>query len=226
MGRKISTLEVDSSLDVTGATVAGLDSALDAASTRPVTNALLTSTFADLPAAFVASATYAADDLISEAGNLYRRVSAGTSAGSFASDSANWVVVDGVNQLPEDWASGISYAEDDQVAQSGKIYVSTASHTSAALFSTDLAAGVWVELSQFVLRPTVTVDETLARFDGTTGKVQSSSASLSDAGALSVTSISSGAVSLTSALTTSETCQSTEYASTRSHQIGRLLLLT
>ena len=63
-----------------------------------------------------------------------------------------------------------------------KVYRCNTLHTSdATLFATDLALGYWDELSDDLDRLTISVDNTLPRFDGVTGDlIQSSGVTISD----------------------------------------------
>lgn len=92
-----------------------------------------------------------------------------------------------------------------------KVYRCNTTHTSdGTAFATDLALGYWDELSDDLDRLTISVDETLPRFDGITGGlIQSSGVTISDTdGVGNVTNLAIGSVStLTSSIfdTTSTT---------------------
>ena len=95
-----------------------------------------------------------------------------------------------------------------------KIYRCNTVHTSdAALFATDLALGYWDELSDDLDRLTVSVDETLPRFDGTTGGlIQSSGVTISDTdavGNVAGLAIGSAATVASSIMDTTSTTQGT-----------------
>ena len=212
--RNISSLNVDTAIDITGATFTGADSALDSVSTRPVTNAALDARFNVLPNEWVSSQAYSKNDQVAVSGVIYSRISAGTSLSTFAADSSNWVTLSSaaVNELPDDWQTGTSYVAGDVVADSGRVYVVAGDYTSDATAALDIGAGDLIALSDLVVKPATTTDNSLARYDGTSGDIQPSTATLDDSGALSVTTLESGAVSLTGALTTTSTVDGRDVA--------------
>lgn len=87
-----------------------------------------------------------------------------------------------------DWVTGTDYGIGDVVIESAKIYQANTAHTSGT-FATDIAN--WDEISAAgsgdVAGPASSVDNHIATFNSTTGKIiqDNSTAVLSDAGALS-----------------------------------------
>lgn len=98
---------------------------------------------------FAAGTEYTENELVIEAGRLYRRINTATSLGSWALDQANWSEVSpAVPQVLNDWAANTEYADLSFVAESGRLYrrnVGTAGN-SGANFAAD--SGNWTEISE------------------------------------------------------------------------------
>ena len=124
-----------------------------------------------------------------------------TSIGGGGSDHPLWLVSTGY---------GIGAIIVDSLTF--KVYRANTGHVSdATLFATDLALGYWDELSDDLNRLTISVDNTLPRFDGITGDlIQSSAVTISDTdimGSLVGLSIGAAAPVASSLLDTVSTTQ-------------------
>lgn len=91
--------------------------------------------------AWVTSTVYAVDDIVSNAGIIYKCLIAHTS-GTFADDltALKWEIE------TNKWITGTAYVVGDYVYQSSTFYYCLIAHTSG-VFATDLAAGKWVARS-------------------------------------------------------------------------------
>jgi len=130
--------------------------------------------------------------------------------------SATWGATGGGGSDHPLWLTSTIYGIGAIVvdALTFKVYRANALHTSdATLFATDLALALWDELSDDLDRLGVSVDNTLPRFDGTTGGlIQSSSVTISDTDVIgNITGVAVGAAApaASSILDTISTTQGT-----------------
>lgn len=95
-----------------------------------------------------------------------------------------------------DWLAAEDYETGDVVVQGGNIYYANVDHTSSGSFATDIAN--W-NLLGVASTSTSATDNSIARMDGTSGKViQTSGATIDDSGNVSATSFSAPSAATTS----------------------------
>ena len=103
---------------------------------------------ADLLSDWAPATAYVLNQEVVEAGVLYRRTSAGISAGTFAADAGNWQQIGAAASaaIAPGFTPSNAYAANEIIAEGGAIYRRVAAGTSGATFAADAAN--WEKLSE------------------------------------------------------------------------------